>query len=145
MILSDLIARLQSVAGNHRIVLSSETGPPETLISLVELPDILQIHKELNHCRVFWGNSGTMAAEAAVLGIPAVYIGEEKLSYIRELEAYGLLYHYTPERLGASFEKVEELLAKRTDMAFQNSRMAMLKEKEDLTEFLYAIVRTCNL
>ena len=78
-----------------------------------------------------------MAAEAAVLGIPAVFVSAEKFAYITELEAYGLLYHFHPEDLEASFARLNDLLAGDPPAdQFRESRKKLLSEKLDMTAFM---------
>lgn len=102
----------------------------------IQHPDVLNIHDYLLKTGVFWGNSATMAAEAAVLGIPTVFVSNEKFSYIKELESFGLLFYYTPDQLNNSFKKVEELLAKEPGEDFVLLSHKLIKEKIDITGFL---------
>ena len=100
------------------------------------MANTLIIHKELNECRVFWGNSATMAAESAMLGIPSVFVSFEKFAYISELESYGLLFHFTPDQLNESFLKMEELMAEHSGSKYEDIRLKLLSEKIDVTGFL---------
>ena len=100
------------------------------------MANTIRIHEELNECRVFWGNSATMAAESAMLGIPSVFVGGEKFAYISELESYGLLYYYTPDQIDDSFQKLEELMAESSRSKYESIRLKLLSEKIDVTGFL---------
>jgi len=50
-----------------------------------------KFHEWLAGCRLQVGESATLAAESAVLGVPAVYCGSRRLWYTDLLEAKGLL------------------------------------------------------
>lgn len=130
-------AYFHKLSREHPVVLSSEKDREISENEKIRLADPTGIHRDLSACRVFWGNSATMAAEAAVLGIPAVFISAEKFAYITELEEYGLLYHFHPENLEASFSRIEALLAGNPPLSqFQESRERLLAEKLDMTAFL---------
>ncbi len=134
---SQIIGIINSYSENYRCILSTEITSPPELSEDIQMADSMNIHNDLLQCRVFWGNSATMAAEAAVLGIPAIFIGSEVFSYIKELEAYGLLFHYHPKDIEASIIKLDKLLleAKSGDK-FIRARKEMLKEKIDVTSFM---------
>ncbi len=132
-----IIAQINRYSEQNPALFSAEVEVNPDQVKGVRMADRLQIHKELAGCRVFWGNSATMAAEAAVLGIPAIFVSAEKFSYISELEAYGLLFHYTPDQMGGSFAKLDELL--RNDSmreSFREARTQLLNDKIDASRFL---------
>lgn len=132
-----LIQKMETLSQVHPVFLSSETEPDLSSSNTIQLADPIRIHRDLNTCKVFWGNSATMAAEAAVLGIPAVFVSAEKFAYITELEAYGLLYHFHPEDLEASFARLNDLLAGDPPAdQFRESRKKLLSEKLDMTAFM---------
>ncbi|MDS0477609.1 DUF354 domain-containing protein [Natrinema sp. 1APR25-10V2] len=57
-----------------------------------------RMHDLLAHATVVLSEGATTAAEAAVLGTPAVYVNPLSLGYTTELdEEYGLLFEYTGE------------------------------------------------
>ena len=95
----------------------------------------------MNKCRAFWGNSATMASEAALLGIPSIYIVAEISACLKELEKSGLLFHFTPGELRESFQKLDELSDPSSPTEyFQNLRISICETKIDILAFLYAFV-----
>ena len=102
---------------------------------------IYSVHSELERCRVFWGNSATMAAEAAVLGIPAVFVSDEKFCYIEELEERGLLFHFPLSRYADSFRKLEALLEEPSPGPYPDRARRLREEKLDTGDFLFRFVR----
>jgi len=100
----------------------------------------IDIHHALYFADLYIGDSQTMAAEAAVLGTPALrfndFVGE--IGYLEELEhkhklTYGIKASF-PQKL---YEKIRELLSM-PDLQeiWQSRRTEMLKDKIDVAEFL---------
>ncbi len=140
-----IIEQVNKISIQNPIFLSSEVDIRWAIHSEVRLAKTIGIHKELNECKVFWGNSATMAAEAAVLGIPSVFIGDEKFAYISELESYGLLYYFTPDQLDDSFRKLEELMSEQPGSMYENIRLKLLSGKIDITNFLFWFIENLPL
>jgi predicted glycosyltransferase len=134
--LDKLRVKISEVRLTHKVLLSSEL-PELEFDKNIQFANPTEIHNDLSRCSAFWGNSATMAAEAAVLGIPSVFVGAEKFAYITELEKYGLLFHFQPEQLDLSIEKLQHLLAGHPlPDYFMEMRNQLLSEKIDMTSFL---------
>ena len=108
--------------------------------------DPLDIHHALAFASIYIGDSQTMAAEAAVLGTPSIrfndFVGE--ISYLRDLEKYGLSYGIRTNEAGKLFDTVVALTK---DLAGSKKMMhvnldRMLSDKIDcaayFTELLLA-------
>ena len=89
--LEPVLKKIEQLSRTHPLIISTETDLEHFNNEFCRKSDPIHIHQDLASCSVFWGNSATMAAEAAVLGIPAIFVSAEKFAYIAELEAYGLL------------------------------------------------------
>jgi len=127
---------VEQVVPAHRVVLSSEKEILDKV--LVEDANVLHVHTDLNSCSVFWGNSATMAAEAALLGIPSVFVGAEVFSYLRDLEKAGLVHCFAPADLTPSLEKARELLSDSgTYERYVSRKNELLKGHEDALEFIH--------
>lgn len=138
-----VLEKIKSLSQYHPVFFSSETDPEQGEGKAIRRADPINIHRDLSTCRVFWGNSATMAAEAAVLGIPAVFVSAEKFAYINELEAYGLLFYYHPDDLNGSLEKLDAILAGNPPANhFLKSRDLLLREKLDMTAFMAWFIET---
>jgi predicted glycosyltransferase len=134
---SGVLEMIGKIGHNYPVFLSLETDQEPEIIKKIRRADPIHIHEELASCKVFWGNSATMAAEAAVLGIPAIFVGAEKFAYIKELETYGLLFYFHPNELNDSFKKLDAILkGNPPDSHFINSRELLLREKIDMTAFM---------
>ncbi len=88
-----LIARLPG-----KVHLSSEPPLPDDLEKYRYRGKLSQVHHLIAHCRLVVCESATMAAEAAILGVPCIFSGDFR-GYIEELEQFGLIVQSTPQNL----------------------------------------------
>lgn len=120
-----------------RVLISSERELPESLRQYRNPVPIDHIHSLLSVARLYLGEGGTMAAEAAGLGCPSVYCNPLECGYISSLEQdYGLIH--TVRGLSKAVEIGEWLLG-RSDLPLilERRRQKMLDESEDVVEFLF--------
>jgi predicted glycosyltransferase len=94
----------------------------------------------LGNIDLFFGESASMSSEAAVLGIPAIYIDNVGRGYTHELEdRYELLF-----RFGESDEEVQQALEKATELClnqgtykeWQEKRIKLLHDKVNVCEWM---------
>jgi predicted glycosyltransferase len=138
-----VLKKMHQLSQKYPIVLSSEKDLDFGDDKSIHLADPLLIHRDLANCKLFWGNSATMAAEAVVLGIPAIYVSAEKFAYIHELEDYGLLFHYHPDDLHGSLEKLDSILAGNPPISqFKKAHALLLRDKIDMTTFMIWFIET---
>ena len=102
--------------------------------------DPIYIHHALYYAHMYIGDSQTMAAEAAVLGTPALRFNDfvGKLGYLEELEKrYGLTYGFRTSEAGRMYQKIEDLSnTPNLKRVWQKKREKMLSEKMDVTGFM---------
>jgi predicted glycosyltransferase len=102
--------------------------PPEKMHDVIAISDLL------------FSESATMTSEAAVLGVPAIYVDRKGRYYTKELEEkYNLVYNYSDSESdqAKAIEKGIEILS--TDgikEIWQKKRLRMLQDKIDVTDFL---------
>jgi len=135
--LSRIVKRL---SGFGRVVISSEDELQGSLSKYASPVGVEQMHNLLAFAKLCLVEGGTMAAEAAVLGVPVVCLGTYDFGYLRALEnQYGLIYR--PESLDKALERAEELLGK-PDLKeiWQSKREKMLAESDDVVEFQLAMI-----
>jgi predicted glycosyltransferase len=90
-LLSRVVDRL---AEHGSVMISSERPLPDALLRHAYPGRIEDIHHVMAHLDGFVGESATMASEAAVLGVPAVYAAETGRGYTDEQESrYGLVHN----------------------------------------------------
>lgn len=80
-LLEAVIARL---AAHGKVLISAEGPLPPALDRYRFEGDAAQIHHVLAFCRAYVGESATMASEAVVLGVPAVYAATVSRGYVDE-------------------------------------------------------------
>jgi uncharacterized protein len=123
-----------------RIFISSEaTLPPKfEKYRLRTNPD--QIHDVIANASLLFGESATMASEACVLGLPAIYLDDTGRCYTREEEEkYGMVYNYTEseeDQERSILKGVELLSTPGIKDEWQQRRLKMLNDKIDVTAFL---------
>lgn len=124
------------LADHGRVVISHEDRLPESLACYGYRLPVEQMHNLLAAASLYVGESATMAAEAAVLGTPAIHVSTRSTWYTRELEQRGLL-HNTPD-LAKAFGLAKHLLANPDQSAadHQEQLTAYLDEADDLVQVI---------
>ncbi len=121
------------------LITSEKKLPPELEPYQIRINPV-DIFHFMAHSSLVFGESGTMASEAAVLGVPAVYIDSTSRDYTQEQEKkYGLVFNFseTEADIKKAIQKGEEILAnpqQRTRFAEGHKRL--LADKIDVTGFL---------
>jgi hypothetical protein len=88
----DTVAEIvERLSQRGKVHLSAEGTVAKELEPLIYRGRVADIHHLLGHCRLFVGESATMAAEAALLGVPAICSDDYRLGYISELAGDGLI------------------------------------------------------
>lgn len=123
-----------------QIFISSESPLPKKLekMNLKASPE--KIHDILHYATMFFGESGTMATEAGILGTPSIrcttHVGPNDCGNFIELEKkYGLMYSFKYPNM--ALKKAIELLGddKLKNKWLKKSRK-LIEEKIDVTEFM---------
>lgn len=123
-----------------KVLISSETNlekpwsqmqvkaPPEIMLSL------------LAEARIYVGEGASMAAEAACLGTPAVYVNPLRVGYLQELQnRYGLVC--CTSSVGEAIRAATKMLSQ--DRSTMTQRLhRLLEEKQDATGFVVDLVET---
>jgi len=97
-----------------RVILSCEDEVPREWRHLAYILPPHQIHDLLAYATIVLGDSGTIPAEAAVLGTPALHISSYagRIRYLNELEhRYGLAWSFNPSESNEFVSKLEEMLS----------------------------------
>lgn len=102
-----------------------------------------KFHDLLYYASLYVGDGGATASEAAILGIPAVYISTIVPGYIYDEEKYGLIHVFSDPKSGEEkgLKKALELLK---DSNSKNDaikgRKKLLEEKIDTTAFIVNLI-----
>lgn len=123
-----------------RVFISSEQELPLDLEKYcIKIPPS-RMHHALAFSSLLFGESSTMAEEAAMLGVPSIYISSNSTYYTRHLEKeYGLVYNYSDSHIDQqkAIEKGLFLLtSKNSQLNFLKKRDVLISQKIDLTALL---------
>jgi predicted glycosyltransferase len=127
-----------------RVFISSESPLPEELQPYrFSLPPH-RMHDAIAFASLLFGESSTMSEEAAMLGVPSVYLFNNSTVYTQHLEqAYGLMFNYSEseaDQQKAIDKGVELLRQENLHEEWQKRRAKMLADKIDVTAFLVWLV-----
>lgn len=120
-----------------RVLISSEAPLPDDLAPLQASGPVEAIHHLLAHAQIVVGESATMSSEAAVLGVPAVFIATTGRGYTDDEERrYGLVRHFTEVQYEQAVAEIEELLANDPREFGAKAREQLLADKIDVTAWM---------
>src|SRR5215469_7081878 len=119
-----------------RVLISSESPLEGHLADLAVPGRVEQIHHLIAHARLVVGESATMSSEAAVLGVPAVFIATTGRGYTDDEERrYGLVRHFTDDQYDMALSAIEEIMAE-PPATWQEARQRLLEDKIDVTAWM---------
>ena len=128
-----------SFSGLARVFISAEGELPDRLEPLrVKTPPEL-IHQVVAQAALVFSEGATMAAEAAVLGVPSIYCSDLRPGYIDDLEKrHGLLSAFSRSGFKDALAKGMDILQDRGDSSknLAAKRDAMIAETIDVTAFM---------
>jgi uncharacterized protein len=127
---------VEVLQGRGRVLISAEGRLTPDLEDLAVRGPVEKIHHLLAHARLVVGESATMSSEAAVLGVPAVFIATTGRGYTDDEEQrYGLVRHFTEDQYDMALSAIEEITAAPAG-TWQAARQRLLDEKIDVTGWM---------
>ena len=126
---------IERLAREGRVILSVEGAVPTEFRHYCAKVPVEQMHHLLAYCRLFVGESATMAEEACLLGSHAIFVSRSGRGVIDEIERrYGLAHYFTAGDEDRALARLDELLALADVKADATARQQkLLAEKIDLT------------
>lgn len=123
-----------------RVIISSEIAPWQTIENYQLRFKPSELHDILFHSRLCIGEGATMVSEAAILGVPSIYISNTRRGYLDELEEkYGLAFTISDRK--TALDKAIYLLKKdELKEEWQLKRQKMLEEKVDIVGFIVDVI-----
>jgi uncharacterized protein len=119
-----------------RVLVSSEAPLSADLAGFAVRGPVADIHHLIAHAQLVVGESATMSSEAAVLGVPAVFIATTGRGYTDDEERrYGLVRHFTDREYDLAVSVVEDLLSTPRSV-WHAARQRLLDEKIDVTQWM---------
>lgn len=131
-----LIAELGKLG---RVIITSEAQLPPDFEPYRMSVSPAGIHDLLAYSSLYIGEGATMASEAALLGVPSIYVNPLPLGYIEDEGRYGLLYRLPDE--SAAIERAIALASTPDVRAeWQCKRQRLLQDKIDVTAWMVDFV-----
>lgn len=136
----ELEAAVETLSKYGRVIISSEDPLPPSLADCANPVPVANMHDLLAFCDVCMIEGGTMAEEAAVLGVPSICKNTYDFGYLRALESrYGLVFR--PDSMDRVVRIAEDILRNPDAKAdFQQKRKKLLAESQDIVEFMLTMI-----
>jgi uncharacterized protein len=146
----NMITKRRAIAELSRfgkVFISSEGELPKDLEKYRLKIPIEKIHDILYYASLYFGESGTMATESAILGTPAIRVSTlaKLLGNFKELnEEYDLLYYYDNGEEGLN--KCLEIIANNdSKQLWKEKAQHMINEKTDINGYLLDQIELAKL
>lgn len=143
--LEDKRQLIEALKPHGRVFISSEAPLPDDLQPFASPFRFEDIHHVIAFAALVAGESATMASEAAVLGVPALFISKAGRGYTNEQEQkFGLVFNFKPGERDRYLETVERLAPlplEELRNQFGEKRKRMLEERINTTGWLVSFVR----
>lgn len=136
-LLGQVVSRL---AKQGNVILSTEAVLPDQFERYIYRGNPGQLHHLLAFCRLFIGESATMASEAAMLGVPSIYCAKVGRGYTNELETkYGLVKNVFKVEWPA-MEDALDLMLKNDAEYFHARKKQLLDESVDVAAYVTSVI-----
>jgi uncharacterized protein len=140
IILENKIKAVNSFKEYSKVFISSESELPKELKPYQLKISPHRIHDAISFASMLFGESSTMAEEAAMLGTPAVYLNDNSTFYTKHLEEkYQLLFNFSEseeDQKKAILKGIELINKPGVKDEWSLKRQKMLSDKIDVTTFL---------
>jgi predicted glycosyltransferase len=129
-----------------KVLISSESPLPDQLKKYQSTVPVDKIHDVMAYSSLVIGESATMASEAAVLGVPAIFISTTSRGYTNEQECrYGLVNTFNPNQQRECLKRVEDIASQTLEqirIEFQKRRNQLLTDKKNTSEWMVEFVES---
>jgi predicted glycosyltransferase len=141
----DHLDRVVSLLEDHGRVLISSEGPlPDRFTEFGLRTSAGEFHSVLAGASLCIGDSGSVAQEAAILGVPSIFVSSfaGRTAPLEEMEhRYGLVSSFPPHAIERAIGAIADSFATEPDTHRRRHRR-MLEEKVDLTSWYVDLVET---
>jgi predicted glycosyltransferase len=131
----ELLNFIEKLSGYAKVYLTTEIELPEQFDCYrLNIPPE-EFHNFLFYSSLYIGEGASIAAEAAILGVPSIYVSNTTRGYLEELEhKYGLAF--TIKNKDVALDKAIELLGSDLKAIYAERRVKMLSDKIDVAKFM---------
>jgi uncharacterized protein len=131
---------VRSLAQHAKVFITSEGYLPEDLEQYrIRIP-FDKMHDAIYYSSLLFGESATMASEAAVLGTPSIFLDNDGRGYTDEEERkYGIVFNYTesPKDQEEAIKKALEIIQdEKHKTKYAEIREKLLSECIDTTQYI---------
>lgn len=131
---------VDAIAAFAKVFITSEKELPEDLEKYrIKIP-FDRMHDALFYSSLLFGESATMASEAAVLGTPSIFMDNDGRGYTDEEEKrFGLVFNFTESQEDQllAIEKAKEILSDPDSKnSYRQKRESLLASCIDTTQFM---------
>lgn len=132
------IAVVQKLSKHLKVFISSEGPLPKELEPFRIAISFDDMHDVIAKSKLFFGEGASMAAEAAVLGVPAIFLNDNWSGNAIDLTKHELMYCFksSPEDQNNAILKAIEVVSEKEESYYQEKRKIYLKKKLDASTFL---------
>ncbi|RMF78609.1 MAG: DUF354 domain-containing protein [Chloroflexi bacterium] len=131
---------VEKLSQHGRVLISSEAPLPDDLKQYERRGAVGDVHHVLAFARLFFGESATMASEAAQLGVPGIFLSTSSRGYTDELEReYGMVFNFNGKnaREEEALECADVLLSDpNSPQIFRERHRKMMAEQIDVTAYI---------
>lgn len=131
---NDKVELVESLSKKMKVFVSSEGEMPGEIKKYQFKVPSEFMHDALFYARLYVGEGGTTASEAAIIGTPAVYINNLSMGYIEEEKKAGLLFQSTQKE--EISRNIDFILNNHSKKEFKNIGKQFIQAKIDPTAFL---------
>ena len=125
-----------TLSARGKVLISSESPLTGNLSRFAYQGKLSDVHHVLAYCKTYIGESATMASEAAVLGIPAIYAAETGRGYTDEQEQrYGLVKNLRNINWDVLEKIINEVMAQPSS-AWADARRQLLTDTINVATFI---------
>lgn len=132
-----LIAKLSPIGKIH---FSSENALPKSLEQYRFIGTKSEVHHLLAKCRLYIGESATMASEAGMLGVPAIYDGFDHPGSTKAQADSGMITILRHDSTEALLAAVDRLLDNDAVEKLQKNRAVYLADRPNLSDLIMEAV-----
>jgi predicted glycosyltransferase len=126
-----------------KVFISSEGNLPAELRPYRIPIGVEKIHHLMAFASLVFGESATMASEAAVLGVPAVFLDPVGRGYTDEQERkYEIVFNFRTGQQLDAIKKGAELLGAANREYWKGIGQRIVRENEDVTKMIYDVAMT---
>ncbi len=127
--------------GKHgKVIISSESTLPDALLSMAYTGPLNEVHHLLSFCRLYVGESATMASESVVMGVPAIYAAPGFRGYISHQEKHYKMARFIPKPTTTSIISACDEMMKLSHKAISQQHQRLLSECVDVNRMIIRIL-----